>query len=153
MSSNLSPEDKKYWVVVADESAATIYVRDTRHAPMRELLSLSNAVARMKTADIISDRGGRSFDSKGEGRHTMANEKAGPQRESAVRFAKDIAGRIKNGRHRGVCRDYALVAAPRFLGDLRLALNTAGVDDPYLEISKDLVGHDTLQVERLLDAR
>lgn len=151
MSQNLSPEDKKYWVVVADESAATVYTRDTRRAPMRALFSLSNEVARMKTGEIIADRGGRSFDSHGDGRHTMANEKVGPQREAAMRFAKDIAGRIKDGRHRGICRDYALVAAPRFLGDLRQALATAGVDDPYFEIAKDLVGHDTAQIEKLLD--
>lgn len=153
MGNSLSPEDKKYWVVVADESSATIYVRDTRHARMRKSFSFNNDVARMKTGDLIADKGGRSFDSHGDGRHTMANERAGPQRESAIRFAKSLAARIKDGRYRGVCRDYALVAAPRFLGDLRQALATAGVDNPYFEIAKDLVGHDVGQIEQLLDAR
>lgn len=152
MTSSLSPEDKKYWVIVADESSATIYVRDTRHAAMRKMVSLSNELARMKSGDIISDRGGRAFDSRGEGRHTMANERAGPQRESAIRFAKTLAAKIKDGRHRGICRDYALVAAPRFLGDLRQALATAGVGDPYREIAKDLVGHDVARIEKLLDS-
>ena len=153
MARNLSPEDKKYWIVVADEAAAIIYTRDTRHAPMQELFSMDNEVARMKTADIISDRGGRSFDSRGEGRHAMTAEKNSPQRESALRFAKTVARKIKDGCHSGRCRDYALVAAPRFLGDLRQALAVAGVGDPYLEIAKDLVNHDVAKIERLLDTK
>lgn len=153
MKNSLSPEDRKYWVLVADESHATVYVRETRHAPMQELFSLENDIARMKATELISDRGGRAFDSYGEGRHTMASEKGGPQRESALRFAKTLAAKIKDGRHRGVCRDYALVAAPRFLGDLRQALETAGAGVPYAEFAKDLVGHDVSQIEHLLDQR
>ncbi len=36
--------EKTYWVVVADESRAIFYTRDTRRAPLLEFLALDNEV-------------------------------------------------------------------------------------------------------------
>ena len=66
-----SSGEKLYWVVVADESKAIVYGRDSLSGPLRELFSLHNDVARKKMDELISDSGGRSFDSHGKGRHTM----------------------------------------------------------------------------------
>ena len=145
-----SSKDRFFWVVVADESNAIIYMRDTRSGPLTESFSLVNEVARMKTGELISDSGGRSFDSKGKGRHTMANERVDPKQHAALLFAKEIAGRIAKVLHDGSCRGFALVAAPAFLGVLRNAISVVTQEQAYATVDKDVVGKDTVTIEKLL---
>jgi protein required for attachment to host cells len=139
-----------YWIVVADESRAIVYAQDLTRDPMHELFAMENKVARQKIATLISDRGGRSFDSHGEGRHTMTREKTGPKTHAAIIFAKEIAERISKAKYDGSCRSFALIAAPRFLGILRDALNTAGNLVPSVTIDKDVVGQDMDHIGKLL---
>lgn len=143
--------EKTYWIVVADESRATVYTRDARRAPLIEFFSLENEVSRMKVGEILADRGGRSFDSFGAGRHTMAAEKADPKKHAATGFAKDIAERIGKGVHDGSCRGYALIAAPRFLGMLRDAVSRKCRIEPFKTLDKDVVGQDTAFIQKLVD--
>jgi protein required for attachment to host cells len=114
------------------------------------VFSLENEVARKKTDQLISDSGGRSFDSVGKGRHTMSNEKANPKKTSALAFAKQIAERIAKVMHDGSCRGFALVAAPRFLGVLRDAISIATTSEPYATVDKEVVGQDAATIEKLL---
>jgi protein required for attachment to host cells len=153
MASAASINDKKYWVIVADESTALFYTQDTRRSALQKLTTLENAAARTKIGDLISDSGGRSFDSHGQGRHTMTNEKSDPKKHAAIVFAKDIAERINKARHNGTCRDFALIAAPRFLGLLRDALTVSGNAVPFLTVDKDVVGQEPAVIEKLLHAQ
>jgi protein required for attachment to host cells len=150
MTPQTSTADKCFWVVVADEAKAIVYARDSMRGPLRELFSLDNEAARKKTDELISDSGGRSFDSHGQGRHTMAKEKADPKTQSAIVFAKQIAGRIEKVMHDGSCRGFALVAAPRFLGRLREAISVATTAEPYATVDKEMVGQDAAIIEKLL---
>ena len=151
MTAQTSISETPCWaVVVADESSAIIYGRDTLSGPMRELFSFDNETARMKTDQLISDSGGRSFDSYGKGRHTMGHEKADPKRTAAMVFAKQIAERVVKGMYDGSFRGFALVAAPRFLGVLRDALSVATTVEPYATVDKEVVGQDIAVIERLL---
>ena len=131
MTPPISADDKRYLVVVADEYRAIIYSRDTLTGPLRKLRTFTNETARMKTGELLSDRGGRSFDSHGQGRHTMAGDRDAPQQHVAKAFAKDIAEMIAAESHKGTCRGYAVVAAPRFLGMLRQEFATAVKQEPY----------------------
>ncbi len=148
--SGASSKDRFFWVVVADESSAIVYARDSRSGPLREVSSLANDVARMKTSELVSDSGGRSFDSKGKGRHTMTNERVDAKKHAALLFAKEIAGRIAEVMHDGSCLGFALVAAPRFLGILRDAISVATTAEPYATVDKAVVGKDTSTIEKLL---
>lgn len=104
----------------------------------------------MKTGDLIADRGGRSFDSHGQGRHTMQSEKADPKQHLATAFAKKIAENIAADVHKGTCRGFALVATPRFLGTLRNAIATSVKLEPYATVNKEVVGQDEAVIEALL---
>jgi protein required for attachment to host cells len=150
MTPQTANSEKFFWVIVADESRAIVYERATKSGPLREVFSLANEVARMKTEQLISDSGGRSYDSKGKGRHTMAREKVDPKKQAALVFAKQIAGRIGSVMHDGSCRGFALIAAPRFLGLLREAVSGATVVEPYATVDKQVVGQDTAVIEKLL---
>jgi len=150
MMPQASVVEKFYWVVVADEANAIVYAHDSRSGPLHEVFSLNNDEARKKTDQLISDSGGRSFDSFGKGRHTMSNEKSDPKKTFATAFAKQIAGRIATVTHDGSCRGFALVAAPRFLGVLRDAISKATSAKPYATVDKEVVGQDTAVIEKLL---
>ena len=152
MNATTSLGEKRFWVVVADEAKAVIYTRETKSGPLERLLTLDNEDERKKTASLIADRGGRSFDSHGQHRHTLAREKADPHRHIAMQFAKNIAERVTTAKQSGECREFSLVAAPRFLGMLRDALAVAGSADPVLTIDKDMVSQDAVVIERLLAA-
>ena len=58
-----------------------------RTSPMQQASVLENSVAREKTGELISDTGGRAFDSGGQGRHTMVKEKSGPKQQAIAAFA------------------------------------------------------------------
>jgi len=144
--------EKTYWVVVADESQAIFYTRNARRAPLLEFFALNNEAGRKKAGEIITDRGGRSFDSVGAGRHTMAVEKSDPKRHAATAFARQIAERISKATHDGSCRGYALIAAPRFLGMLRDAVSRRCQFEAFKTVDKDVVGQDTAVLQELVDS-
>ena len=151
MTPPIAADDRHYLVVVADEYRAIIYARDTLTGPLRKLRTFTNETARMKTGELLSDRGGRSFDSHGQGRHTMAGDKDAPQQQVAKAFAKDIAEKIAAECHKGTCRGYAVIAAPRFLGLLRQEFATVVNVEPYASVAKDVVAQDESVIEHLLE--
>lgn len=148
-----SNSEKLFWVVVTDESRAIVYGRDSISGPLRELFSLHNDVARKKMDQLISDSGGRSFDSHGKGRHTMSSDQSDPQKVAAMAFAKLISERVAQAIHDGSCRGFALVSAPRFLGVLRKAISIATTAEPYATIDKEVVNQDAAVIEKLLAGR
>jgi protein required for attachment to host cells len=150
MTSQSSSSEKFFWVVVADEASAIVYDRTTKSGPLREVFSMANEAARMKNEQLISDSGGRSYDSKGKGRHTIANEKVDPKKHAALLFAKEIAEHVGKVMHDGSCRGFALIAAPKFLGILREAVSAATSVEPYATVDKQVVGQDTAVIEKLL---
>ena len=105
----------------------------------------------MKKGDLVSDRGGRSFDSFGKGRHAMAKERSDPKKHAAGVFARRIAEHIGKAVHDGRCRGYALIAAPRFLGLLRDALATTSGVKAFKTVAKEVVGQDTAVLQKLVD--
>ena len=151
MALTMQTDNKYYLIVVADESRAVLYHRERRRGPMQETRTFENEAARLKTDDLIADRGGRAFDSHGQGRHTMTAEKSDPKQHLAEGFARQIAEHIGAEAHKGHLRGYALVAAPRFLGTLRGQLETRVHEEPYVAVAKNVVGQDESAIARLLD--
>lgn len=140
-----------YWYVVADEARAIVYASSARRGSLSEIYSADNAAARAKVGDLISERGGRSFDRFGPGRHTMENERGDPKTQAATRFAKSIAEHIAGALGDGSCREYALLAPPKFLGLLRAAIGRCTNDTPFMTIAKNVVAHDLARIEKLIE--
>jgi len=151
MASASQAGGKTSWIVVADEYRVDFYERTGRHAPLKTIASLENPSARMKSGDLVSDREGRSFDSHGQGRHSMSKEKSSSKTNAAAHFAKEIVARISKAKHARAIDDFSLIAAPRFLGVLRDTLNVAGNLEPVVTINKDVVGQDAAAIELLLE--
>lgn len=151
MASLLQASNKYYLVVVADESRADLYKRERLRGPMQLARTFENEAARQKNDDLLADRGGRAFDSHGQGRHTMSVEKSGPKQHLAETFARQIADYIGTEQHKGHLHGYALIAAPRFLGTLRGQLASRVQHEPYRTVDKNVVGQPDADVMRLLD--
>jgi protein required for attachment to host cells len=150
MTPPIDPGNRHFLVVVADESKAVIYRRDNLSGPLQEITTFHNDAARQKTGDILADKGGRSFDSYGQGRHTLASEKSDPKRHLAEKFARAIAEFVAADVHQGTCRGYALIAAPHFLGTLRAELGHRTSTRPYATVDKNIVGESLDVIEKLL---
>jgi protein required for attachment to host cells len=124
------------FVLVADGSRARFFVRQ----PDRSLTEADVRVSpehRLKEGDLTSDRPGRSYDSRGGGRHAMEQGMSKRER-AAIAFAKRLAEELDAQRRVGELERLVLIAAPRFLGHLRSALSAETTALVALAIDKDL---------------
>jgi protein required for attachment to host cells len=141
--------NRSFWVVVADEFQASVYKRAKKFSELQLILELKNDIAREKLENLISDRGGRGFDSHGQGRHTYTKEKADPRAQSYQPFAREIAGYLRTSREHDD-DGLVVVAAPRFLGILRAVLDKTGMQ-PDLTIDKEVTAKSATFVRELID--
>lgn len=137
------------WIIVANESAAEFYSRNGSTWTAQTGMRLDNQSARAKIEDLISDRAGRSLDSHGQGRHAMSKQ-LDKKETAALRFAETIAESILQISRQKPTPTFAIIAAPRMLGLLRKTLKNKHIDDEYVSVSKDVVGHDIRDIEKLL---
>jgi protein required for attachment to host cells len=140
------------WVVVADSSRADFYVRHKRYSPMEPLHNITAPDARTRERDLGSDTPGRSFDSKGSGRHALEPSHTAREhlRENFAHLIADIldAGRVENK-----YQHLVIVAAPKLLGDIRAKLSSATQQLVSAEIDKDMTGQDLSVICALIDAQ
>ena len=143
-------------------SALTVVVADTRHAKLFELIAPEHSLRPLETlqneftarhdTDLGADAPGRvMFRSGGRGggaggRRTALQAKQTHKQHATQRFAKQLAEKItltaRNGQGSGV----VLVAAPRFLAELRDHLPKSAQRHIVHEMPRDLVD---LPVEQL----
>jgi protein required for attachment to host cells len=142
----------KIWVLVADSGRARLFEASGAKAPLQEQTDLVMPSARLQEQELVSDRPGRSFDSRGEGRHAM--EPTTPAKEvESNRFAARIAALLDSGRVAGNYTRLILVAPPAFLGQLRDALSEQVRALVTNELDKDLVRFDVDAIREHLPER
>lgn len=141
----------KHWVMVADKSKARIFtIAEPRGALLDEVV-LEHPQAREREQTLTSDRPGRSYDSKGQGRHAMGTS-VEPDQQETIRFARQIAEHVQAAHNEGRCDRLLLVAGPPLLGLLREPLNTlTGLR--VSEIEKNLGQYDAREIRRHLPER
>jgi protein required for attachment to host cells len=150
MTRTAGKSESTYWIVVADQSLGEFYFREKKNSPLQRLFTMKNNAGQKKLIDLTSDRDGRSFDSHGQGRHSLTKEKTDAKKHEAQIFANRIADRIVAANQRGEFSKLALIATPRFLGTLRKSLSVIHGIPINLSINKDVVGQDTAVIQKLL---
>lgn len=135
------------WVLVAENSRARLFEMDSPRGALRELEALAHPEGRQKTGAFDSDRPGRAFDSRGEGRHAMVRS-VDPRQQGAMDFARRIAERLEQGRTAGAFEGLVLVAPPSFLGMLRKCFGEPLRKKVVREINKDLVSLGDEEIAR-----
>ena len=127
------------WVLVADGSRARLLSLEQNRS-LTEVEAFACTEERLREQDLTSDRGGRSFDSKGGGSHGVGP--ATSQHEQvAIDFAKQLAERLDGLRNAGDMDKLVLIAAPAFLGHLRSKISSETQHLVALSIDKDLTQH------------
>ena len=127
------------WVVVADSTRARILTLEQR--ALTELEDLVHPASRTADHDLVSDRGGRTFDSSRQGgRHTMEPQHT-PKEVEVEAFARELAQRLHAARARGEFDELILIAAPQFLGQLSAHLDEVTQRLVTRRIDKNLARH------------
>lgn len=133
------------WIAVANQELARIYSSTKMGGALSEVASLEHPEARQQARDLKSDRPGRAFDSAGQGRHGM-DPPTDPTEQEAIRFAREIAEKIEEGRLQDRFSRLVLVAGPHFLGLLRRELSEPCRKLVVAEVAKNLSQFDADQV-------
>ncbi|WP_444889396.1 host attachment protein [Microbulbifer sp. DLAB2-AA] len=126
------------WVLVANQSQARIFEAQKRAGNLHEIEALLHPESRLSGRDLESDAPGRTFDSRGKGRHTMGNF-SDLRHRNGEKFAREIAHTLERGRQEGRYEKLYIVAEPYMVGNLRDALKTPTRATIAGETGKNLV--------------
>ena len=111
-------KSSEIWVVVLDSAQARIFAADTPMGSLAEMGNLVHGEGRLRNQDLISDDGGRAFDSQGSGRHGM-EPKTDAKTQEQINFAVEIGKYLKQHHQNAGFRRLYLVAPPAMMGCLR----------------------------------
>lgn len=134
----------KTWVLVADGSRARFFVRE-KNRSLTESEILISPEQRLQEQELVSDRAGRAFDSRGGARHAMEPPTTKRQ-QVAIDFARRLTEELEQLRRAGELERLVLVAPPRFLGHLRSQLSSETQQLVALSVDKDLTQSSADQV-------
>jgi protein required for attachment to host cells len=132
----------KTWIVVAHRAGARLV--DEQDDALRIFEAIDFPAGRAHDGDTGGDKSGRSSERGG-----------GEPREVAVTqatstFAAQLAARLQEGRNANQFRELVLIAAPRFLGALRRALDPTTASLVRGTLDKDFAGlNDRELLQRL----
>ncbi|UCE31199.1 MAG: host attachment protein [Burkholderiales bacterium] len=141
----------KIWILLADSGAARLLQTEDAGATLSELQAWADPDARLPAREREADGPGRSFDSKGMGRHAMEPD-TDPKTREAQKFARLLAEQLHQGRVNHGVQRMALVAPPAFLGQLRAAIDAQTRQLVRCELDKDLVKSDERALRQYLPA-
>lgn len=140
---------KQNYVLVADATRARIFVALAPHGPLQELADMVHPEARLPARELGADSPGRSFDSKGGGRHALA-EPTDPKRVEALAFARRIAETLQAMHAKEPSSGVVLVAAAQFLGLLRKQLDKGTLRAVQREVDKNFAQLDIAELGKRL---
>lgn len=124
------------WIIAADSVNARIFSRSDENSPLQEIEDLTHPSGRMKAGELESDKPGRSFDSGGQGRHSMEPEHTRKDKESMV-FVEQISDYLSE--HQDDYDELIIICPPKFLGMLRKQIDKMVNRKIIREIDKDVV--------------
>lgn len=134
------------WVLVAENSRAKLFEHDFARSPLQEVQGFTHSASRLHDQDLTSDLPGRSFDSKGAGRHAM-EQYTEPKVIEAQAFAKTLVEYLENSRNHQKFEKLVIMAPPAFLGMLRKEMSEPLSALVAAEVDKNLVKHDAEEIQ------
>ena len=106
------------WVVIVDSVQARFFSADSPLGGLTEQGNLVHGEGRLRKQDLVSDDGGRAFDSQGNGRHGM-EPKTDARTQEQLSFALEINQHLQEQDQAVAFRRLYLVAPPVMMGQLR----------------------------------
>jgi protein required for attachment to host cells len=137
----------KTWIVVAHDAGARVFGNQGPGTGLDLLEEIEHPLGRARDREINTDRPGRSFrKDSGDPRRAAMSRSESPHEHAVAGFARDLAGRLQQGRVQNEFARLVLVAPPRFLGLLRQSLDAPTADLVVGSINKDLARADEAEL-------
>ncbi len=141
----------QFMLVAADAAKARIFTRQKKYSPLVELDALVHTESRLRRQDLVSDRPGQVHESMTPGESANEPPTDAKQKEQ-IRFAREVAGYLREARQKGKFSGLTLVAEPAFLGRLRKELDDETRKLVIKEVSKNIATQDPASIAQLVDA-
>ena len=135
------------WIIVADSSRARIFSMEDVRSPLQEITDMLHPASRLREQDIGTDRQGRTFDSRGQGRHAKEGD-VSIKKQEAINFSREIANYLDSGCNKNLFEKLIIIAPPEFLGLLRKDIGNTTKNRVSREIGKDLTQRDESHIRR-----
>jgi len=132
------PTYRHLWIAIADGAHARVVVPGERGGTFRTETSFDSTAAHLRSADIGSDRPGRSFESVGATRHAI-EPRHDPHEMEKSRFIHLVAERLNQESAQGSFDHLVLVTPPHLIHDLREALDAPTKAKLVGTLNKDLI--------------
>jgi len=139
------------WIVVADHQRARVLVNGGPGRGLRPVPGMNLRTHLKAGRDIVADRPGRSFESRGEARHAV-QPRIDPHRQAAERFVGRVAKALTAASEKGDYDRLVLIAPPRALGEFRKLLPASVKGKLIGEIDEDLTKAPTKALSRHVGA-
>lgn len=141
----------KCWFVVADAGRAIAYVRRQDRPGYDEVARWESPDATKPARDLVSDRPGRAFDSRGGQRHAM-EPPTDPKQLAKQAFAAELADSMSAAHASQQFEQLVLFAPARVLGEIRKRLAAPTAEALTKTIDKDLTKSPALDLFATFDA-
>jgi len=145
-----------YTIFVADTRHATVFELSQPGAPPRALETLENSFTARHDRDLGADAPGSVVMRAGRGgggagsRRTSLQPRRTHKQHAVEHFARQLAERITTAARDNNGRGLVLVAAPRFLAEVRSHLPKSTQQHIVREVPRDLMGLPSLALQQRL---
>lgn len=141
----------KTWILIANAAEARLFEAAAEDGPLVERAGFRSPESRLHGIEFTRDRAFRVQESATPARHGI-EPRQDPHDKVSVDFARELAAVLQHGRNEHDYQRLVLVAPPRFLGQLRQALDTQVARRVVDSRDKDLVNASPAEIEALLRA-
>jgi protein required for attachment to host cells len=136
------------WVLLADGAQAKVFAHSGPGSGLSAVEGLLFEEEPLKAQDIMSDRPGRTFSSKGSGGRSGYEYHTDPVQHREATFVKNVAEELDRKYQQSAFSRLIIAAAPTALGNIRSALSDHLREAVVAEMPKDLTNLPTPQLER-----
>ena len=141
----------KVWIVAADSSRARIFSAESQQE-LHEIEVLSHSESRLQEQQLQADQPGRTFDSRGDGRHAYVQE-TDPKKNEANKFAHQVSDYLNEANKKNRFDRMVIIAAPAFLGQLREVLPKGVAQKVSESVAKNVTTMSPEQIREHLPFR
>lgn len=125
------------WLLIADGVRARLFKVDKKAKKLREIRDFLNPEARLHEKEFAQDSPGRSFDSKGLGRHNMEKSSSGKEK-SKEEFAHELVKHLDEKYKTEKINRIVVVAPSKFLGYMNNKFNKVECKRAVTTIAKEM---------------
>lgn len=138
------------WVLVANCCEAKLF-KVAKFPKLEQVQHMEHPASKLRNQDLVSSKPGRNFQSGGTTRHAYSQE-TDPKKQEEEIFAREVALALTKAKQSHAFSRLFVVASPSFLGLIRPHLDSETQKCVVAEIAKDMLEHDTSEVEKLISA-